>query len=158
VKRKRKKERKKRKEKTIVATSPVKAVLEAARGQEEDEEDAEGPGPDGHVQQSHPQAVRAVLLVLVEARRAVANTVAPEYRADAGLQLRAPENPSVQAIPREEIGRRPYTVIGFGHHSSKGGSGWDWVIGAPGGEGGSFEFRRPGTRSISNGISANGRY
>lgn len=46
---------------------PVEAVLEAAGGQQEDQEYAQSTGAHRYVEQRHSEAIRAIGLLLVEA-------------------------------------------------------------------------------------------
>jgi len=66
---------------------PVQAVLEAAGGQQENQEYTQGTSAHGHVQQGHAEVVRAVGLLLVKARGAMTHPVAPQDRTDARLDL-----------------------------------------------------------------------
>lgn len=71
---------------------PIEAILETTGGQQEDQKYTEGTGAHRDVEQRHPETIRAISLFLVEARRTVTHTVAPQDRADARLNFWTPDD------------------------------------------------------------------
>lgn len=65
--------------------APIMAILDAGRQCDQKGQDAQGPKPDGHVQQRDAELVGAVGFFFIEARRAMTRAIAPESSTDAGV-------------------------------------------------------------------------